>query len=159
MKCFQLIISVLLILLMCSSIYRYVKYTNLLKKETKRIKVRRDLQARRISLVNALLWVVIFADKIDSLLIGCFWMLWIIGAVLCVLDLTKYRYLYITPKGVYYPDNFYASEKCSYEINDEKIIFHYKELWTMKMYPLTENREQLSQMLMENYKPYKQNEI
>ena len=150
MKYLYLFYSIVLIVLIIWTIYRYAKYTRLIKQEPERIRVGRDLRPRKIALACALIWIIICGSRVSSgnamireiesgkyddknrpaeqtveehranlrrspenkrdfyTLFGCFCLFL---EVIYILDLTKFRFLNITPKGVYSPADFRSPKK------------------------------------------------
>ena len=198
MKYLFLILSILLIVLIIWIIYRYIKYTRLIKQEPEQVKVRKDLRAKIINLVCALIWIplscsyIYFAsEKIGNINEGLLdyqkinesqtveeyretlrkqpeaqkrWYtlllaFWLIDGIVYALELTVFRYEYITPKGVYYPDGFIPAEKFSYTFNGDTLLLYHKRNTTPASHPVPESvdRELLLRILAENYKPHEQN--
>lgn len=177
-------------------IFRYVKYSRLAQTEPERIKVRKDLRAKILNLICALIWIplscsyIYFAQekirdinagtldyqkrsesqtieefrgilreqpamkkKMYTLLLA----FWLVDGIIYVLELTAFRNQYITPKGIFFANEFAPAEKFSYEIRDDHLLLYKNRSESPSRHPLPEDSTQLMQMLKENYRPHGQN--
>lgn len=79
---------------------------------------------------------------------------WMFSGIIQTLELTVFKYEYITPKGVYYPDSFKPSENFTYEFSGDTLLLYYKQRQTPAKHPVpeSEDKELLRQILNDNYK-------
>lgn len=191
---------ILLAALVIWIIYRYIKYGRRIKALQERVKVRKDLRAKKINLICAVLWIFIAgssiyfaADRIKEIDSGLCdgtgrppsqtveehreilrtnhevkikWYsyllaFWAFSCIIHTLELTAFKYEYITAEGVYYPDDFTPAEKFSYAFSGEMLLLYHKRNMTPAKHPVpeSEDRALLLRILEENYKPHGQNTI
>lgn len=181
---------IILALLFILIAWCYIKNTRLLKQESEKIKVGRDLRDRKIWLVCSCIWIIIagstvyfdteeihdiksgIADRADRSpyqtveeyrekrlkipvthrkfysLLG---VLWTFSGILCVVDLTKFKYSYVTENGVYSPGSFIAAKDLSYVIDGDTLEFFRGKRNTPKKLAIIEDKEHLERMLSDNY--------
>ena len=86
---------------------------------------------------------------------------WAFSCIIHTLEMTAFKYEYITAKGVYYPDTFTPAEKFRYTFNGDTLLLYYKQHQTPTGHPVpeSEDRALLLRILEENYKPHGQNTI
>lgn len=84
-------------------------------------------------------------------------LMWTAFLIYTFLPIVFVRCHYITPNGLIAPDakgDMYVKEDVKYSINGDKLELYYKKLSSAIEYRIVEKKDELTEMLSENYKLY-----
>lgn len=80
--------------------------------------------------------------------------IWVMYGTLCIVELVKYKYVYVTANGIYLPDSCISAGKLTYTAEGDTLCFYKGNRKKPFRYTIVEDEEQLKNLLAQHYQKH-----